>query len=262
MMDNTIKVDSNQAEAIDEYMLYHRIVGDDDNGRTFTPAEYEAYKKRVIPMRLKNRIYMSWVNPNGVDCVLTGPETQCFCTHRYRQHKTDFAAIPVERPIPQPCSKCKCKCYHLMPKAVGGICRCHCKHEATEHKVVPPFLCTRQNCKCTGFKTSVTCDCGFPAYKHTDVSETAEERQARGHPIGHPCVFQAMGGLTGFSSLLPGMARMDASGGPLANALSPSELDAPITERDHPFLRAHKAMIEAFEREFNSDKKETENKSG
>ncbi|VDD79886.1 unnamed protein product [Mesocestoides corti] len=189
MMDNTIKVDSNQAEAIDEYMLYHRIVGDDDNGRTFTPAEYEAYKKRVIPM-------------------------------------------------------------------------------------VPPFLCTRQNCKCTGFKTSVTCDCGFPAYKHTDVvrvqrifsplkltcyswqSETAEERQARGHPIGHPCVFQAMGGLTGFSSLLPGMARMDASGGPLANALSPSELDAPITERDHPFLRAHKAMIEAFEREFNSGGRE------
>ncbi len=74
-------------------------------------------------------------------------------------------------------------------------------------------------------------------------SETAEERSARGHPIGQPCVFQAMGGLTGFSSLLSGMARMDASGGPMANTLTQEELDAPITENDHPVLRAHNAMI-------------------
>ncbi len=79
-------------------------------------------------------------------------------------------------------------------------------------------------------------------------SETAEERSARGHPIGQPCVFQAMGGLTGFSSLLSGMARMDASGGPMANTLTQEELDAPITENDHPVLRAHKAMIETYEK--------------
>lgn len=71
-----------------------------------------------------------------MDCVLVGPETSCFCTHRYRQHKTDFATIPPERPIPQPCSKCKCKGFHLLPRMIGGVVRCHCKHEATEHKVV------------------------------------------------------------------------------------------------------------------------------
>lgn len=30
------------------YLL--RIVGDDDGGKLFTPEEYEAYKKRVLPM--------------------------------------------------------------------------------------------------------------------------------------------------------------------------------------------------------------------
>ncbi|KAL5961536.1 hypothetical protein TSMEX_010744 [Taenia solium] len=244
-MERTISIGADEAEAIDAYILYHRIVGDDDNGHTFTPAQYEAYKKRVFPMRLNNRIYMSWVNPKGVDCFLIGPETQCFCMHRYRQHQTDFATIPPERPIPQPCSKCKCKSYHMMPKCVGGAPRCHCKHEATDHNVMAPYPCSRPNCKCTGFKTSVTCDCGYPAYEHTDVSETAEERKARGHPIGQPCVFQAMGGLTGFSSLLPGMARMDASG--VGGNLTEAELDVPITANDHPFLHAHAALLEPYQ---------------
>jgi hypothetical protein len=32
-------------------MIYNcRIVGDDDGGVMFTPEQYEAYKKRVIPM--------------------------------------------------------------------------------------------------------------------------------------------------------------------------------------------------------------------
>ncbi|VDK32314.1 unnamed protein product [Taenia asiatica] len=230
-MESTISVSADEAEAIDAYILYRRIVGDDDNGHTFTPAQYEAYKKRVFPM--------------GVDCFLIGPETQCFCTHRYRQHQTDFATIPPERPIPQPCSKCKCKSYHMMPKCVGGAPRCHCKHEATDHNVMAPYPCSRPNCKCTGFKTSVTCDCGYPAYEHTGVSETAEERKARGHPIGQPCVFQAMGGLTGFSSLLPGMVRMDASG--VGGNQTEAELDAPITANDHPFLRAHAALLEPYQ---------------
>ena len=77
-------------------------------------------------------------------------------------------------------------------------------------------------------------------------SETAEERKARGHPIGQPCIFQAMGGLTGFSSLLQGMARMDPSGA--GGQLSEAELDEPITAEDHPFLRAHAALLEAYQR--------------
>ncbi|VDL18451.1 unnamed protein product [Hymenolepis diminuta] len=253
-MSNIIRVSAEDAEAIDEYVLYHRIVGDDDNGHPFTPSQYEAYKRRVFPMRLKNRVYVSWVNPKGLDCILIGPESQCFCTHRYRQHKTDFLFIPSERPIPQPCSKCNCQSFHFIPRIIGGLPRCHCKHEATEHKVIKPYLCSRINCKCPGFKTSATCDCGFPTHEHTTLSETAEERESRGRPVGQPCVFQAMGGLTGFSSLLPGVIRMDSSGA--GGRLTEEELNAPISTNDHPFLRVHAALIEAFEK---SQKKGEEN---
>ncbi|KAM3182653.1 hypothetical protein ACTXT7_011870 [Hymenolepis weldensis] len=86
------------------------------------------------------------------------------------------------------------------------------------------------------------------------TSETAEERKARGRPVGQPCVFQAMGGLTGFSSLLPGVIRMDSSGA--GGRLTEEELNAPISTNDHPFLRAHAALIEAFEK---SQKKGEEN---
>lgn len=60
----------------------YRIVGDDDGGKLFTPEEYEEYKRKVLPMRLQNRLYVSWRSPTGMDCKLVGPETLCFCTHR------------------------------------------------------------------------------------------------------------------------------------------------------------------------------------
>ena len=60
-----------------------RIVGEDDGGTLFTPEEYEDYKKRVLPMRMKNRLFVSWTAPNGMDCKMIGPETMCFCNHRY-----------------------------------------------------------------------------------------------------------------------------------------------------------------------------------
>ena len=44
------------------------------------------------------------------------------------------------------------------------------------------------------------------------IVETKEERAARGHPIGNAVPYQAMGGLTGFSSLADGYMRLDDSG--------------------------------------------------
>ncbi len=32
------------------YTSFHSIVGDDDEGKVFTPQEYEEYKKSVLPM--------------------------------------------------------------------------------------------------------------------------------------------------------------------------------------------------------------------
>ena len=59
------------------------------------------------------------------------------------------------------------------------------------------------------------------------IIETKDERQARGHPIGQDVPFAAMGGVTGFSSLMEGYLRLDDSGiGPP----SLEELERPIGE--------------------------------
>ena len=42
--------------------------------------------------------------------------------------------------------------------------------------------------------------------------ETKEERMSRGHPVGHDVPYAAMGGITGFSSLMDGYMRLDDSG--------------------------------------------------
>ena len=76
-------IDKEGQAGIDAYWEYKKIVGDDDKGKLFTDAEYEAYKKKWIPIRMKNRIYVGWHNPEkDMDCKLIGPETLCYCGHR------------------------------------------------------------------------------------------------------------------------------------------------------------------------------------
>ena len=165
--------------------------------------------------RLKNRVYVAWVNPRGMDCVLIGPETTCFCTHRYKQHQTDLKQIPNSRPILLPCNEpgCSCGTYTYVPKNGSQAIRCGCKHASDEHRVTKPFNCLKSNCKCGTFKSSYTCNCGEPTYSHNTLVETRQEREDRGHPVGAVDVpYQAMGGITGFSSLADGYLRLDHSG--------------------------------------------------
>ena len=68
------------------------------------------------------------------------------------------------------------------------------------------------DCNCTGFSAPFTCTCGESAYKHVTLVETKDEREKRGHPTGYATPYQAMGGLTGFSSLAEGYLRLDPSG--------------------------------------------------
>ncbi|XP_023445400.1 protein FAM221A isoform X4 [Dasypus novemcinctus] len=190
-----------------------RIVGEDDGGRLFTPEEYEEYKRKVLPIRLQNRLYVSWRSPAGMDCKLVGPETLCFCTHRYKQHKTDFETIPQQRPIPLPCqvTGCLCRGYLYVPLNGSQTIRCRCKHFADQHSAAPGFICNACS-KCSGFHSCFTCACGQPAYAHETVVETKQERLAQGKPVGQDVPYAAMGGLTGFSSLAEGYMRLDDSG--------------------------------------------------
>ncbi|VCW96628.1 unnamed protein product [Gulo gulo] len=222
-----------------EFVQIQRIVGEDDGGKLFTPEEYEEYKKRVLPMRLQNRLFVSWRSPTGMDCKLVGPETLCFCTHRYKQHKTDFETIPQQRPISLPCrvSRCGCRAYLYVPLNGTQPIRCRCKHFADQHSAAPGFLCNACS-KCSGFHSCFTCACGQPAYAHDTVVETKQERLAQGKPVGQDVPYAAMGGLTGFSSLAEGYMRLDDSG---IGAPSIEFLDSPVTAMDHPFLKAFQA---------------------
>ncbi|VDP30735.1 unnamed protein product [Schistosoma mattheei] len=166
--------------------------------------------------------------------------------------------------------------FHVLPKFGSQIARCHCKHYATDHSVVSftyfyyiettkyiilgveftissviskkksatPYFCSKSDCNCNGFRTSMRCDCGIELHKHQMIvslnfnsMETAEERHSRGKPIGQTSPYQAMGGLTGFSSLAPGITRMDTSGA--GKLLSEEEMNKSITSVDNPFLRSH-----------------------
>lgn len=67
-------------------------------------------------------------------------------------------------------------------------------------------------------------------------SETKEERISKGKPIGQEILYKAMGGITGFSSLMDGYMRLDSTG---IGALPEEALNRPITMNDHPFLRGN-----------------------
>ncbi|KAK3097846.1 hypothetical protein FSP39_013755 [Pinctada imbricata] len=239
-----LKFGGNAAASVDAYAEYKRIVGDDDGGVLFTPEQYEAYKKRVLPIRMKNRLFTSWTNCTGMDCKLIGPETLCFCNHRYRGHKTDFETIPSERPILLPCKVkgCGCTSFHYVPRNGSQPIRCSCKHFSDEHSTRRPYKCKNGSCSCAGFSSSYTCGCGEPYFSHYMIVETKDERLERGHPVGQDIPYQAMGGLTGFSSLMEGYMRLDPSG---LGAPSKEFLEQPITSTDHPFLRANVQSIKA-----------------
>ncbi|XP_038580600.1 protein FAM221A isoform X3 [Micropterus salmoides] len=193
--------------------LSQRIVGDDDGGKLFTPEQYEAYKRKVLPQRVKNRLYVSFGVPGGIDCKLIGPETQCFCTHRYKQHKTDFEVVPSERPLTLPCRVrgCHCPAYQYVPRIGPNPVHCRCKHLPQDHSEATGHLCKKCT-SCSGFQSPFTCLCGQASSAHQTLVETKLEREARGQPVGRDVPYAAMGGLIGFSSLLDGYLALEPSG--------------------------------------------------
>ncbi|XP_068188998.1 protein FAM221A isoform X3 [Antennarius striatus] len=177
--------DKSPLKAVDDYWEYRRIVGDDDGGTLFTPEQFEEYKMKMVPQRVKNR---------------------------YKQHKTDFEVVSSERPLVLPCQVrgCRCPAYQYIPMIGTNPVRCRCKHLPQDHSEAPDHLC--KNCRsCSGFCSPYTCGCGQPSSAHKTLVETKLQREARGRPIGRDVPYAAMGGLTGFSSLLDGYLTLEAS---------------------------------------------------
>uniref|UniRef100_A0A3B3ZRN8 Protein FAM221A n=1 Tax=Periophthalmus magnuspinnatus TaxID=409849 RepID=A0A3B3ZRN8_9GOBI len=208
-----ISLDQSALQAVDEYCEYRRIVGEDDGGTLFTPQQYEEYKRRVVPRRIQNRLYVSYGVAGGLDCKLIGPETPCFCTHRYKQHQSEYEELPTQRPLVLPCHVhgCPCSQYQYVPQMGSRPVRCRCKHLPEEHEATMGHLCSRCS-SCRGFYSPSTCGCGQPYSAHRTLVESRQERQARGAPLGWDVPYAAMGGLTGYSSLMDGYLRLDSSG--------------------------------------------------
>ena len=40
----------------------------------------------ILPVseKSKNKLYLCWRNSDGVECKMIGPETKCFCNHRFK----------------------------------------------------------------------------------------------------------------------------------------------------------------------------------
>ncbi|XP_072561650.1 protein FAM221A isoform X2 [Paramormyrops kingsleyae] len=207
---DVIRVNKSAITAVEDYLEYRRIVGEDDGGILFTSEQYAAYKQQVLPTRLQNRLYVSCGVPGGMDCKLIGPETLCFCSHRYKQHQTDFEKVPLERPLALPCrvSSCSCTSYSYIHLNGSQPVRCRCKHSAQDHSEAGGRRC-RKCSTCAAFYSPYTCSCGQPSYAHKTLVETKEERLARGMPVGQDVPYVAMGGLTGFSSLAEGFLRLE-----------------------------------------------------
>ncbi|CAF1381442.1 unnamed protein product [Adineta steineri] len=154
-----------------------------------------------------------------MDYILIGLQHKCPCRHKFSEYKTDFTEIPTERSI---LISCRCVSFEYIANASGtSDPNYRCKHSLNTHGTRPPYT----YCNCTGFRAPFTCTCGESAYKHITLVETKQEREQRGHPTP----YKAMGGLTGFSSLVEGRTDNDF-------------LNQPITAMDHPILRAHASL--------------------
>ena len=183
---------------VQAYLDYYAIVGDDDNGKMMTDAEFEAYKKKVAGVRA-NHLYVFYVNKRGEECKAIGPSSMCFCKHRFRNHNFDNVETKKVN-----CKNCKCKLFNYMPVHGSMDIKCACHHSYEDHDPVTK-KCLK--CKaCPKFSSNYTCDCGMPYDLHHTQIETRKERISKGKPVdsGNNLV-AGIGGVGSFTSMVGGV---------------------------------------------------------
>jgi len=193
---------SNQAQKhVQAYIDYKNIVGDDDGGKLMTDKEFEAYKKKVAESR-KNHLYVYWVNIKGYDCKAIGPESMCFCGHRFKGHNFDNVKT---KNVNCKTAKCKCKLFDYVPVYGSNDCKCLCKHSYNLHDPVSR-KCGRPGCVCTKFSSKFTCNCTYPYDDHMTTIENRDERLAQGKSVDPGWMANnltaGIGGLNSFTSMV------------------------------------------------------------
>jgi hypothetical protein len=184
---------------VQAYIDYRNIVGDDDGGKMMSEKEFEAYKKKVAEAR-KNHLYVYWENKKGYDCKAIGPESQCFCGHRFKGH--DFDAVKTKK-VKCKTPKCKCAIFDYVPVYGSNDVKCLCKHSHTLHD---PFKRNCSKCQCTSFTSKFTCNCTMGYDDHQTTIETREERSGRGKTVDPAWMSNnltaGIGGLNSFGSMV------------------------------------------------------------
>lgn len=209
----TLRIGDDGAKHVQAYIDYDRVVGDSDGGRLLDEGEYERFLERAKEERGKNRLYCHVRNPEGLDCKAVGPQTQCVCNHRFREHTTDNMRNEQSHKKDVHCRYCQCPQFRALPAQSPAHARCSCKHEASSHNV-RTGKCGK--CKCTSFSPTQTCSCGYSARQHETVLETRQERLNDGRNVepdwASDVPYEALGGLSDFRSLLSGVERLEVEG--------------------------------------------------
>lgn len=185
---------------IQAYIDYKNIVGDDDGGKVMSDKEFEAYKDKVKESR-KNHLYVYWANDKGFECKAIGPESMCFCGHRYKNHNFDNVKTKKVN-CKQP--KCKCPLFDYIPVYGSNDVKCLCKHSYSLHDSV-----TRKCSKCTTcprFGSKFTCNCISTYDDHRTTIENREERLSRGKTVDPGWMANnltaGIGGLNSFTGMV------------------------------------------------------------
>jgi len=236
---NSIYLDSAAQAHIQAYIEYKNIVGDTDNGKLLSEEEYAKRKRKALEDQ-KNRVYVTWLNENGLECRAVGPSSSCFCGHKFRDHD----ACNKQKKVSCKMSKCKCRLFEYIPIRGSQDLKCHCKHSYKLHDITTR-KCSKMHpakglCSCSDFISSFGCSCGQPFSAHYTLFETRAEREKSGKRVdnlamgtGMGCA--ALGGITSFSSLLDGVDRMSIQQNP------------PISDLQLQFMRPRTKMTEEEE---------------
>ena len=199
-MSDRIVIKNDHLKDIQAYIDYTRIVGVDDGGVMMSEKEFEAYKDKVREAR-KNHLYVNWTNLKGQDCKAIGPESMCFCGHRYKMHNFDNVKT---KKVNCKDKKCKCALFNYIPVHGSNDIKCLCKHSYSMHDNLTR-RCEKENCKCFGFGSKFTCNCTYSYDEHSTTIETREERQSQGKTVDPSWMGQnftaGIGGLNSFSGI-------------------------------------------------------------
>ena len=175
-LENQLKFNSKNKADIQAYLDYINIVGNDDNGKLMSEKEYESYKKD-LKNKKREHLYVYWINSTGFECKVIGPESMCFCNHRYKNHDYNNTNNKKIK-----CKKCSCKCYEHVPCYGANDVKCLCHHSYRVHDL-SSRTCKKNNCKCQKFNSKFTCNCGEGYDTHKTVIYTKNERIQNGKPV-------------------------------------------------------------------------------